>query len=326
MAFQNGTSPDPAYGGGDDTYLSQTNASTNYGGAATCLADGDDPPGTGGDLSCLLRWDLRSIPSGSQVTGATITLNVTNASGSSYPVFQVLQPWVESQATWNVYASGQPWGVAGALGSIDRAATSLAAIASSSIGLHTFNLDAAGIAAVQAWIDMPGSNHGLIIANAGVNNGADFSSNEAGTASNRPKLTVQYLSGTVVTPPTAIATATATATPNPRSAIHVGDLDPRSARRSSSWTASVTITAHDGSHNPLSSVLVAGSWSGGGSGTASCTTGTNGQCTVSLRLPSSTGQVQFNVTGLTKTGSAYAGSANHDPEGDSTGTVVIVTR
>ncbi len=109
VAFQNGVAPSSAYAGGDDAYLSQANPGSNYGGASSCLADGDDPVGSGNDLSCMLRWDVSSIPTGSTVTAAGITLNVTNASNGSYPIYQLLQPWREAEATWNVFASGQAW-------------------------------------------------------------------------------------------------------------------------------------------------------------------------------------------------------------------------
>jgi len=68
--------------------------------------------------------------------------------------------------------------------------------------------------------------------------------------------------------PTAIATMT----------MHVGDLDGSSTRQSNRWKAIVTITLHDASHNPLAKATVTGTWSNGATGTASCTTGSNGQC------------------------------------------------
>jgi hypothetical protein len=192
VSFQDGSAPDPAYAGGDDTYLSQSSTGSNFGGASKCLVDGDDPQGTHRDLACLLRWDLSSIPAGSTVTAASITLNVTNASTGSYSVYQVLEPWLEPEATWEVYANALPWGAPGAMGSQDRGTVVLGTIAASKTGLRTFSLDSAGIAVVQSWINSPQTNHGVIIADGNIRDGADFSSNETTIAENRPKLTVQY--------------------------------------------------------------------------------------------------------------------------------------
>ncbi len=53
-------------------------------------------------------------------------------------------------------------------------------------------LNAAGIAAVQAWVNSPSSNLGLIIQDYSNSNGADISSREASAAAQRPKLMVTY--------------------------------------------------------------------------------------------------------------------------------------
>jgi len=104
---------------------------------------------------------------------------------------------------------------------------------------------------------------------------------------------------------------------------HVGDLDGRAAG-SGRWTATVTITVHDGADAPLAGVVVTATWQGGAS--ATCTTGAAGTCSVSRRVAKSTPSVWLLVTGLSKAGFAYASSANHDPDGDSNGTTITVAR
>ena len=48
--------------------------------------------------------------------------------------------------------------------------------------------------------------------------------------------------------------------------------------------------------SPVSGVVVAGTWSNGTTGTASCTTSANGQCTVSKSgIPKRVGSVTFTV-------------------------------
>jgi PKD repeat protein len=107
--------------------------------------------------------------------------------------------------------------------------------------------------------------------------------------------------------------------------IHVGDLDRASTSQGSGWTATVTITVHAGNHAPVASAVVSGSWSAGGTG--SCTTNGSGQCTLSKSgIPRKTGSVTFMVGPVTHATLTYASAANHDPDGDSTGTSITVRR
>ncbi len=125
------------------------------------------------------------------------------------------------------------------------------------------------------------------------------------------------------TPPT----PTPTATPGPGGSMHVGDLDGSGTLNGNRWNASVTITVHDSSHAPVSGATVSGSWSAGTSGSASCATNASGQCTVTkTNLRSNVNSVTFSVSNVTKAGSTYGSGANHDPESDSTGTVIIVAK
>ena len=104
---------------------------------------------------------------------------------------------------------------------------------------------------------------------------------------------------------------------------HIGDLDGnRVVRPSGNWTAKVTISAHDQYHAGLSGATVTGQWSGGL--TATCVTGTSGRCVVIKSLGSSVPSVTFTVQSITKSGYPYAPAANHDPDGDSDGTVITV--
>jgi len=183
VSFQDGVN---GYSGTRDTKLKSGSPSTNYGSATKLELDGSP------DESSLLYWDLASISSGSIIQSVDITVNVTNTSNANYEFYQLQRPWVEGEATWNEYASGQGWQVAGADGSGDRGSTVLGAITASSTGLKTISLNADGVAVVQSWVDNPSSNHGFIILDYINSNGLDFSSRETGTVSNRPKLAMAY--------------------------------------------------------------------------------------------------------------------------------------
>ena len=65
ISFQDGVSPNSDYSGTRDTVLSQSAPSVNFGGDFALYVDGDDPPGSGKDLSTLLYWDISGIPQGS---------------------------------------------------------------------------------------------------------------------------------------------------------------------------------------------------------------------------------------------------------------------
>jgi PKD repeat protein len=110
-----------------------------------------------------------------------------------------------------------------------------------------------------------------------------------------------------------------------QSDMHVGDLDRARTVQQSTWTATVTIGVHGSSHDPVASVSVNGSWNNGT--TAACTTNASGQCVVSRAgIPKNTGSVIFTITNLTRPTFMYKPADNHDPDGDSNGTAITVTR
>jgi hypothetical protein len=118
-----------------------------------------------------------------------------------------------------------------------------------------------------------------------------------------------------------------TATPVPGGVMHVGDLDGSATSGSGRWNANVTITVHDANHIPVSNATVSGSWSNGSSGSSSCVTNGAGQCAVSKNsLKNNVSSVTFTVTNVTASGKTYSSAANHDPDGDSTGTTITILK
>ncbi|MGC9468834.1 MAG: S8 family serine peptidase [Anaerolineae bacterium] len=111
------------------------------------------------------------------------------------------------------------------------------------------------------------------------------------------------------------------------SSLHVGDLDGTPISYGSTWAAVVTVTVHDAEDNPLPGANVLGSWDGGSSGSAACTTGTDGRCTLtSDPIHKRTHETTFAVQDVTAADVAYDASANHDPDGDSDGTSITVLK
>jgi hypothetical protein len=78
---------------------------------------------------------------------------------------------------------------------------------------------------------------------------------------------------------------------------------------------------HNGSESLVSGATVSGIW--GSSTSVSCTTDASGSCstTVSVRRAPS---ASFSVTNIVYTGSTYNAGDNHDPDGDSNGTMITV--
>jgi PKD repeat protein len=106
-------------------------------------------------------------------------------------------------------------------------------------------------------------------------------------------------------------TITVETPPLPDPTLHVGGLAGSTAKSRSQWRATVTITAHDQTGAPVAGVTVTGTWSGGYSGSASCTTGTTGACPVtSAWLANRTSSVTYTVGSLSKDGYDYDASAN----------------
>jgi hypothetical protein len=107
--------------------------------------------------------------------------------------------------------------------------------------------------------------------------------------------------------------------------VYVSDLDGASTNNGGTWTATVTIEVKDGAGSLRAGALVAGSW--GGSTNASCTTGAGGRCSVTRTgIQKKTGSITFIVTNVTVSGLTYDASRNGDPDGDSDGTTITVSK
>ncbi|HEY64829.1 MAG TPA: hypothetical protein G4O02_09685 [Caldilineae bacterium] len=122
--------------------------------------------------------------------------------------------------------------------------------------------------------------------------------------------------------------ATPSPTPEPSTeTMHIGDLDGTSYNWRNKWYAKVTITVHDGQEWPVTGATVSGTWGDGASGTASCTTDQQGRCSVtSAAIRKKSGSVIFRVERVEHATLGYVPDMNHDPDGDSDGTEIIVEK
>jgi hypothetical protein len=121
---------------------------------------------------------------------------------------------------------------------------------------------------------------------------------------------------------------TASATTDQASLVHVGDIDGVSSPANRNrWDATVSITVHDASEQAVVGAAVSGDWSGGGSGSDTCVTDSNGLCNITkANVKSNVSNVTFTVTDITKDATVYQSADNHDPDGDSDGTSITINQ
>ncbi len=183
-SFQDGAG---GYAGTRDTSISMREPAANFGAREGLFVHRAND----NQHAVLLKWDLSMIPPGSRVVSAEVTLFVTGGlDAPGYRAYEARRPWQESEATWRVFAGGRPWQTPGAQADADRGSRPLGVLAPSATGLYTFPLSEA---AVQAWVNAPPANHGIVIAGTALQNAWEFNSRESSPAERRPKLTVSYL-------------------------------------------------------------------------------------------------------------------------------------
>ncbi|MCY1046154.1 DNRLRE domain-containing protein [Corallococcus sp. bb12-1] len=193
VSFQEQVAPSTAYTGASDATLLQNTPTVNLGADVLIRLDRDYPTSSGKVSNGLLRFDLGAIPATATVQSVRLTVNVRNSTtGEGYFVHPASRAWTESQATWNNATSTTAWATGGASGASDRGATSFATLNAGATGSYGVDLNAAGIAAVQGWVQSAAGNHGFVLDAITNMDGLELDSSEAAIAANRPKLTVTY--------------------------------------------------------------------------------------------------------------------------------------
>lgn len=185
----------PDESAGIDTVVGTANPSANYSTSYTCNAGEEN--GSVDTGRCLVQFVL---PQGVTITSASITLTQwgkASANDTTMNVHRVTQAWNESTSTWN----NQP--------SIDTTPIgSRGFSANEANGEKVFVLDPV---TVQQMIDGALPNYGFEFrASVELNNLYRFYSSSATTASQRPKLVIEYIA-----PPTATPTQYPTQIPIP---------------------------------------------------------------------------------------------------------------
>jgi hypothetical protein len=202
IAFQSGIN---GYAGARDTTIRyvQWNEAPNpvaSGSRANLTSDGTT------FSAALLSWNVAQIPAGSVVLSATVVVDVLDPSAYQYEVYSLSRRWNEMEASWSVAENGSAWRTRGALGALDHGIAPVAVTTPQSKGATSFYFTAAGVAAVQQWVEDPAKNFGVIIQDYSAKDALSISSREASDPARRPKLIVSYIpAGTLLAPPFSIS-------------------------------------------------------------------------------------------------------------------------
>jgi hypothetical protein len=111
--------------------------------------------------------------------------------------------------------------------------------------------------------------------------------------------------------------------------LHIGDLDGRAKDAANDrWLAGVRVLVHDDAEDPVGGTMVnfeVTTDTGAGPFPGDCTTDEDGTCIVTTpRIPSGVGSLTFEVTDATHGSLDYDPLDNHDPDGDSDGTTIVI--
>lgn len=189
--------------GTDDTGISESNQTENRGGfntnEVTKYASGDH-------RHLLIRFPgLTNISPGVTVTAATLYLYKENVDSAQNMRFdRLLRPWIESEATWGIYSTGNNWGTGGAVGGADIAGVQSASGAVSSGGGAYVSFTGAQLALdAQNIINQAHSNEGWLGRRSdSPGNDAHFMNyrmSEHATDGTRPYLEITYTTGPTLT-------------------------------------------------------------------------------------------------------------------------------
>jgi hypothetical protein len=182
------------YAGTEDTSISNTNPTTNYGTSSTMeltnWAGGSDKH------LCLSFSGLSNISASEVVSSVTLGIYRFNGDANTHSIGlkRLLRNWVEAQATWNIYSTGNNWTTGGGESDgNDRSGTSSGSFSSSSVaGYKTITSTGQLMDDVQDFIDGTLTNYGHHVEVLDASNyWAQYRASE-GTDGQRPYLSVTH--------------------------------------------------------------------------------------------------------------------------------------
>ncbi len=170
----------------------------------------------GNQRRAVLQFDLSSIPPGSTITGAELTLYMSRTSNGAQEMQlrQLLADWGEGasdasgnegggaaaqtdDATWvHTFYSSSSWAAAGG----DYSSTTSASQTVDAVGYYTWS-SSKMVVDVQYWLANPGANFGWLVLGNESNPSTTkrFNSRENSAAASRPLLTVLFTDALIFT-------------------------------------------------------------------------------------------------------------------------------
>ena len=122
---------------------------------------------------------------------------------SNFCLYTVKQNWLENQATWNAYSTGNNWQTAGAGGANDIDTTAIACLSFGRDDPYgTQKVWSLPTSVLQAMLDGSAPNYGFLIRSGEGEDKYQFASSDNATASFRPKLVVEYTTAVPAPVPT----------------------------------------------------------------------------------------------------------------------------
>lgn len=189
--------PDPT--DGLDTYIVDTSPTINSGSDVFIWSGerNDSNP----KYRTLIKFDLSTLPANSIISSAIFSWYVTNdfaTNARTHRLYRVKRAWLETQATWNIWTTGNNWSTAGAFHVDDCEQTEVASRAfTATETLNQFkDFPFTGLT-TKSQLDL--GNGWLIKADTEVNDAYAGAASGDTTASERPKFVVVY---TLPTAPT----------------------------------------------------------------------------------------------------------------------------
>lgn len=150
----------------------------------------------------LVKFDISSIPTNAVINSVFLILTFDGDGSDNarvFNVFRLKRAWVENQATWNVYSTGNSWETAGASGAADRESTKIndyhAQVAAPDTTTPAKKSVILNRRAIQELINGGFTNNGFILTVDNESNDAIlYASDDNADSAKRPKLLIDYTS------------------------------------------------------------------------------------------------------------------------------------
>lgn len=180
---------------GIDTYIDSVNSAKNYGASNTLSVKKNQQ-------QMLLKFDLSAFPAGSRPLSATLDIQGSGSWLAGFNIYRMTNDWVEGTgasspldgATWSTSNGNTAWTAGGEYSGKLNANTIIGT------GGGGISHDVTDLAA--AWLSGQYPNYGVSINSTGEIGTVKFESSDDSTASNRPKITFNYLVPCGTTGPT----------------------------------------------------------------------------------------------------------------------------